>query len=215
MKPLALGILLITCFRVYAQDQPKSNGNTFANIARLEQPEAQRRPSADMFERYTESARRVIFFARYEVSQSGGTTIESEHLLLGLLREGGAVVSRFVRDATLAELREEITGWMTVKEKVATSVDLPLSNESKRILAYAAEETERLRSDHIGPEHLLLGMLREEKSVAAQVLYGRGLKLAVVREDLARAPMPQESTVSSTEASPGFTSLNNPVLPKA
>jgi len=215
MKRLALGFALIACLRVSAQDQPNSVGNTLPDIAQLQQLQGPGRTGMGMFERYTESARRVIFFARYEVSQSGGTTIESEHLLLGLIREGGGVVSRFVRDATLAELREEITGRMTVKEKVATSVDLPLSNESKRILAYAAEETERLRSDHIGPEHLLLGMLREEKSVAAQVLYGRGLKLAVVREDLARAPMPQESTVSSTEASPGFTSLNNPVLPKA
>ena len=192
MKPLALGILLITCFRVYAQDQPKSNGNTFANIARLERPEAQRRPSADMFERYTETARRVIFFARYEVSQSGGMTIESEHLLLGLLREGGSVVARFVRDATVADLRNEITSRMTVKEKVDTSVDLPLSNECKRILAYSAEEAERLNSANIGPEHLLLGMLREEKSMAAQVLYGHGLKLAVIREELARDPIQKE-----------------------
>src|SRR5262245_29754399 len=77
-----------------------------------------RRPSADVFERYTETARRVIFFARYEVSQSGGMTIETEHLLLGLLREGGAVVARFVRDATVADLRNEITNRMTVKEKI-------------------------------------------------------------------------------------------------
>ena len=192
MKPLALGILLITCFRVYAQDQPKSNGNTFANIARLEQPEAQRRPSADMFERYTETARRVIFFARYEVSQSGGMAIESEHMLLGLLREGGAVINRFVRDATIPELRDEITGHMTAKDKVDTSVDLPLSNECRRILAYASEEAERLNSGHVGPEHLFLGMLREEKSMAAQVLYGHGLKLAVIREELARDPIQKE-----------------------
>src|SRR5215813_2412807 len=158
MKRLATAITLIACFRVYAQDQPKSIGNTFTDIAGLEQPERQRRTSTGMFEQYTESARRVIFFARYEVSQSGGTTTESEHLLLGILREGGGVLSRFMRDATLTDLRNEITGRMTVKEKVATSVDLPLSNECRRILAYAAEEAERLRSANIGPEHLLLGM---------------------------------------------------------
>src|SRR5262249_12407135 len=111
-----------------------------------------------------------------------------EHLLLGSVREGGSVVARFVRDATVADLRNEITSRMTVKEKVDTSVDLPLSNECKRILAYTAEEAERLNSANIGPEHLLRGMLREEKSMAAQVLYGHGLKLAVIREELARDP---------------------------
>ena len=141
-------------------------------------------------------------------------TIESEHLLLGLVHEDGNILSRFVRDATLADVRDEITRRMVIKEKVPTSVDLPLSNESRRILAYAAEEAKRLNTDHIGPEHLLLGMLREETSTAAQVLYQHGLNLNVVREELVRAPMPQEPAVSLTEA-PRLTLLNNPALPKA
>jgi hypothetical protein len=215
MKRLAMAIALIACFRVYAQDQPKSIGNKFTDIARLEQPEGQRRISSGMFDQYTESARRAIFFARYEVSQSGGTTIESEHLLLGVLRQDGGVLSRFMRDATLTDVRNEITGRMTVKEKVATSVDLPFSNESNRILAYAAEEAERLRSANIGPEHLLLGMLREDKSTAAQVLHQHGLKLDVIREVLARAPMPQQSAVGAIDAPPEFPLLNDPTLPKA
>ena len=175
MKRLALAILFVTCVRVSAQDQPKST-----------------RAVANIFEGYTEAARRVIFFSRYEVSQSGGMAIESEHMLLGLLREGGAVINRFVRDATIPELRDEITGHMTAKDKVDTSVDLPLSNECRRILAYASEEAERLNSGHVGPEHLFLGMLREEKSAAARLLYRHGLKLNVVREELARAPMPPD-----------------------
>ena len=167
-----------------------------------------------MFERYTERARRVIFFARYGVSQTGRMTIESEHLLLGLVHEDGNILNRFVRDATQAEVRDEITRRMAIKEKVPTSVDLPLSNESRSILAYAAEEAKRLNTDDIGPEHLLLGMLREETSTAAQVLYQHGLNLNIVQEGLARAPMPQEPTVSST-AAPRLTLLNNPALPKA
>jgi len=156
----------------------------------------------------------VIFFARYGVSQTGRMTIESEHLLLGLVHEDGNILSRFVRDATQADVRDEITRRMAIKEKVPTSVDLPLSNESRRILAYAAEEAKRLNTDHIGPEHLLLGMLREETSTAAQVLCQHGLDLNVVREDLAHARMPQEPAVSSTEA-PRLTLLNNPALPKS
>jgi ATP-dependent Clp protease ATP-binding subunit ClpC len=90
----------------------------------------------------------VIFFVRYGVSQTGHMTIESEHLLLGLVHEDGNILSRFVHDDTLAAVRDEITSRMAIKEKVLTSVDLPLSNESRRILAYAAEEAKTSPAQH-------------------------------------------------------------------
>src|SRR5213595_4204234 len=141
-----------------------------------------------MFERYTERARRVIFFARYEASQFGSTTIETEHLLLGLIREDKNLTNRFLRNhSSIESIRKEIEGRTTIREKVSTSIDLPLSNECKRILAYAAEEAERLNHRHIGTEHLLLGILREEKCVAAEILHERGLRLNTIREELARS----------------------------
>src|SRR5881628_3021645 len=104
-----------------------------------------------MFERYTEKARRVIFFARYEASQFGSPYIETEHVLLGVLREDKTLTHRFLRDDSSVELiRKQIEGATTIWEKVPTSVDLPLSNESKRVLAYSAEEAERLSQKHIG-----------------------------------------------------------------
>jgi len=140
-----------------------------------------------MFERYTEKARRVIFFARYEASQFGSPYIETEHLLLGLLREDKALTNRFLRShASVESIRKQIEAHTTIREKVSTSVDLPLSNECKRVLAYAAEEAERLGHKHIGTEHLLLGLLREEKCFAAEILSERGLRLAQIREDLSR-----------------------------
>src|SRR5881275_984526 len=140
-----------------------------------------------MFERYTEKARRVIFFARYEASQFGSPYIETEHLLLGLLREDKALTNRFLRShASVESIRKQIEGHTTFREKVSTSVDLPLSNECKRVLAYAAEEAERLSHKHIGTEHLLLGLLREEKCYAAEILHERGLRLSAIREELAR-----------------------------
>src|SRR5215471_8963252 len=145
-----------------------------------------------MFERYTERARRVIFFARYEASQFGSVTIEPEHLLLGVLREDRNAVSRFLGPRAAEDIRNEIASRLAVKEKVSTSIDLPLAPACKRILAYSAEEVERLRHHHIGVEHLLLGILREEGTVAAQVLDARGLKLASAREELARNPVPEE-----------------------
>src|SRR5215470_3901320 len=142
----------------------------------------------NMFERYTEKARRVIFFARYEASQFGSPYIETEHLLLGLLREDKALTNRFLRShASVESIRKQIEGHTTIREKVSTSVDLPLSNECKRVLAYAAEEAERLSHKHIGTEHLLLGLLREEKCFAAKILHERGLRLASIREELARS----------------------------
>ncbi|HZP03630.1 MAG TPA: Clp protease N-terminal domain-containing protein [Terracidiphilus sp.] len=140
-----------------------------------------------MFERYTEKSRRVIFFARYEASQFGQPFIETEHLLLGLLREDKALTNRILRShASVESIRKQIAEHTEIREKVSTSVDLPLSNEGKRVLAYAAEEAERLGHKHIGTEHLLLGLLREEKCFAAELLKERGVKLESVREELAR-----------------------------
>ncbi|KAF0250086.1 MAG: ATP-dependent Clp protease ATP-binding subunit ClpC [bacterium] len=142
-----------------------------------------------MFERYTEKARRVIFFARYEASQFGAPAIEAEHILLGLMREDKGLTNRFFRhsQASIESIRKEIEGRTILREKVSTSVDLPLSPEAKRVLAYAAEESERLQHRHIGTEHLLLGLLREDKSVAAEILHERGLRLNAIRDELTRS----------------------------
>ena len=156
-----------------------------------------------MFERYTEKARRVIFFARYEASQFGSPFIETEHLLLGLLREDKALANRFLRShAALEGIKKQVEAHTTAREKVSTSVELPLSHECKRVLAYAAEEAERLSHKHIGTEHLLLGLLREEKCFASEILHERGLRLAQVREDISRA-----SSEKMTSNRPKETSL--------
>lgn len=156
----------------------------------------------EMFERYTENARRVIFFARYEASQFGSPYIETEHLLLGMLREDKALTNRFLRShASVEGIRKEIEKATVNREKTSTSVDLPLSNESKRVLAYGAEEAERLGHKHIGTEHLLLGLMREEKCFAAGILERRGLKLETLREELARHVDEEKPTSSKAGAS--------------
>jgi ATP-dependent Clp protease ATP-binding subunit ClpC len=155
-----------------------------------------------MFERYTEKARRVIFFARYEASQFGSPYIETEHLLLGLLREDKALTNRFLRShASIESIRKEIEGRTTIREKVSTSVDLPLSQECKRVLAFAADEAERLSHKHIGTEHLMLGLLREEKSFAAEILLTRGLRLSTIREELSRVQSEKMSSNRPKETS--------------
>src|SRR6266852_7974545 len=148
-----------------------------------------------MFELYTESARRVIFFARYEASQVGRPIIETEHLLLGLLREDKGLAQRFLGSPWAAEeVWKRIQQSKPANKKIPGPVDLPLSNECKRVLAYAAEEAERLSHQHIGPEHLLLGMLREKKFLSAQSLHELGVLLGPAREDLIRVPYKSSAT---------------------
>jgi ATP-dependent Clp protease ATP-binding subunit ClpC len=155
-----------------------------------------------MFERYTEKARRVIFFARYEASQFGAQAIDAEHILLGLLREDKQLTQKFFRSphSTVESIRKEIEGRTPLRDKVSASVDLPLSQSAKRVLSYAADESERLQHRHIGTEHLLLGILREEKSPAAEILYERGLRLNQIREDLTRAQQNERAAAQKKDA---------------
>jgi Clp amino terminal domain, pathogenicity island component len=141
-----------------------------------------------MFERYTERARRVIFFARYEASQLGDSCIETQDLLLGLVREDDGLLLDFINQEQALSIRQQIESEAAIRNqgqpKLPTSVDLPLSNESKRVLAYSAEEAERLRDRHIGVEHMLLGLLREQGAFAAKLLAKNGLELNAIREHL-------------------------------
>ncbi len=92
------------------------------------------------------------------------------------------MTNRFLRSrGSVESIRKQVEERTTVGEKIPTSVDLPLSNECKRVLAYAAEEVERLSNRHIGTEHLLLGLLREDKCFAAEMLRERGVDLATTR----------------------------------
>src|SRR5258708_30143878 len=140
-----------------------------------------------MFERYTEAARRVVFLARYEAAKCGSPFIETEHLLLGLLHQDRDLALRLwaSEDATPAVERQIRS---PESPQASTSVDLPLSHESKRVLAYGAEEAERMKHRHIGTEHLLLGLLREEGCRAAQALREAGLRLSLLREQIAGQP---------------------------
>src|SRR5277367_1468402 len=154
-----------------------------------------------MFERYNEKARRTIFFARYEASQFGTPDIESEHLLLGLLREGRGTLNDILGLWNKEEeLRAAIVASSKQREKTSTSIDLPLSDECKRILAYGAEEASRLGHKHIGIEHLLLGILREKDCLAARILHEQGLQIDKARKLIAKAKeelAPRSGTVSN------------------
>lgn len=159
-----------------------------------------------MFQRYTEKARRSIFFARYEASRFGSPYIESDHLLLGLIREVRSSLDLFLPDLQKrAAIPKRIEEHTVIREKISTSVDLPLSNESKRILGYAAEEADLLQHSHIGTEHLLLGVLREEGCFAAQIMRECGADIEHARKTLAEItarPDPNSENIRLGTASP-------------
>ena len=138
-----------------------------------------------MFEKYNEKARRALFFARYEASKLGSKVIESEHLLLGILREGEDIIKEiFARfNVKPEEVRREIEGDRIFVERISSTAELPLSEESKKILAYASHEAESMMHPYVGTEHLLIGLLRVDGCVAGRLLTARGFNLYGVREE--------------------------------
>jgi Clp amino terminal domain, pathogenicity island component len=159
-----------------------------------------------MFERYTEQARRVIFFARYETSQFGSEQIEPDHFLLGLYRQDPGLMKRFVPNTTGETIRAQIQREAPRRQRISTSTDMPLSHPVKRILAYGAEEATRMGHLHIGTEHLLLGLLREPTS-ASRILENLGVTIESAREEIAKSvvtadpnPLTPEEAAAEREA---------------
>jgi hypothetical protein len=157
-----------------------------------------------VFERYTERARRSIFFARYEASLFGSQEIRSEELLLGLLREDRDFAKRIGSEA-MESIRKEIDALAPPGDRIPTSVDLPLSMECRQALMFAAEEAERLGHEKIDSVHLMLGLLRDETGHAAELLRKYGIDYdaclamagSLIRKE--SAPVPLEDPALSLE----------------
>ncbi len=157
-----------------------------------------------MLENLTERARRTLFFARYEGARAGSSVIESEHLLLGLLREGDELVEQLLGRFQLdgATLRGELAaggGSGDGQLEGPPPGELPLSDECRRILMLAAHEAEVQGQAAVGSEHLLLGMLRLEGCAAARLLASHGLSLVAVREEFAELQREREARRSKRE----------------
>ncbi|WP_005038047.1 ATP-dependent Clp protease ATP-binding subunit [Holophaga foetida] len=143
-----------------------------------------------MFEKFTEKARRVMFFARYEASQFGAESIQSGHLLLGLLREAEKTSTQLLERMGVQtnQLRDRLIGALTPRDRKvvpsSTSIDIPMEEEVKRILQHATQESAKLNHKHVGAEHLLLGMLKEEESLAGRLLREAGADILAAKEIL-------------------------------
>jgi len=147
-----------------------------------------------MFERYTEKARRTIFFARYEASKFGSTCIEPEHILLGLLNDS-FLTGHVLQGVSVQSIREEVLSHLPRAKEIPTSADLPLSNDAKLALSHGAKEAERLADRRIRNQHLLLGLMQLEDCYATQLLKQRGVVLGSLRHRVAETPHEEEITV--------------------
>jgi heme-degrading monooxygenase HmoA len=142
-----------------------------------------------MFERYSESARRSLFFSRYAVTELGGTTIEPEHLVLGVFRANPKAIVRFVRGAeAAARLRERLEAVSTVPEKVATTVEIPFSADTKAALEQTPIEADRLKNRWILPEHLILCVMLKTDGAATRALREARVDPHAIRDSLRGRP---------------------------
>jgi hypothetical protein len=142
-----------------------------------------------MYERFTERARKVMHLANQEAQRFNHEFIGTEHILLALVREGSGVAAQVIRKfhIDLRQVRLEVEKLIRSGPDMITIGKLPMTPAAKRVVKHAAEESEKLGQDHIGTEHLLLGLLREEESVAAQVLMNLGLRLDKIRKVIENA----------------------------
>ena len=141
-----------------------------------------------MFEAYTEAARKTLFIGLYEASQFGSEFVETEHLLLGLIRADLPLAIRiFKSPAKLEEMRERIHREIPHKEPVvSTAVDLPLSPGTERALNFASEQATRFHQRLVTSEHLLLGILHEPGSLAARIVLENGITFSQLEKEAAQ-----------------------------
>ncbi len=139
-----------------------------------------------MYERFTDRARKVMQLANQEAQRLNHEYIGTEHVLLGLVKEGSGVAANVLKnlDIDLRKIRLEIEKLVQSGPDMVTMGKLPQTPRAKKVLEYSMEEARNLNHNYVGTEHLLLGLLREQEGVAAQVLMNLGLKLEDVREEV-------------------------------
>ena len=139
-----------------------------------------------MYERFTDRARKVMQLANQEAQRFNHEYIGTEHILLGLIKEGSGVAANVLKnlDVDLRKIRLEVEKLVQSGPDMVTMGKLPQTPRAKKVIEYSMEEARNLDHNYVGTEHILLGLLREQEGVAAQVLMNLGLKLEEVREEV-------------------------------
>jgi len=139
-----------------------------------------------MFERFTDRARKVMALANQEAQRFNHEYIGTEHILLGLVKEGSGVGATVLKnlDVDIKKLRLEVEKQVKSGPDMVTMGKLPQTPKAKKVIEYAIEEARALNHNYVGTEHILLGLLRETEGIAAQILMNVGLKLEDIRQEV-------------------------------
>src|SRR5438270_274271 len=142
--------------------------------------------TAGMYERFTDRARKVMQLANQEAQRFHHEYIGTEHILLGLVKDGSCVAANVLKnlDVDLRKVRQEVEKIIQSSPDMPIPGKLPQTPRAKKVVEYAIEEARNVNHNYIGTEHLLLGLLREEEGFASQVLMNLGLRLTEVREEM-------------------------------
>lgn len=133
----------------------------------------------------------------------GSRTIGPEHILLGILREDRGLAWRLLPKTPTDQIRDELAAAMPQGESFPTSVDIPMSEECKAVLDFGDKEAERMQDSQVAPEHLVLGILSQEKCLAARTLARHGLTLEGVRSLISSEKLREMRNAMRTEADGG------------
>src|SRR5205809_4398480 len=158
-----------------------------------------------MYERFTDRARKVMQLANQEAQRQNHEYIGTEHILLGLVKEGSGVAANVLKnlDIDLRKIRLEIEKFVQLGPDMVTMGKLPQTPRAKKVIEYSIEEARNLNHNYVGTEHLLLGLLREQEGVAARVLMNLGLRLEDVREEVLNLLGHNMETDESSESAGG------------
>src|SRR5439155_3418759 len=165
-----------------------------------------------MYERFTDRARKVMQLANEEAQRLNQEYIGTEHILLALIKDGSGVAANVLKNLDIAhpKIRGEIEKGAKVVEPdpdTITLAKLSQTPKAKRVIEYAIEEAGNLNHNYVGTEHLLLGLLREQESVAAQVLMNQGVTLEQIREEILKILGVDPKTPPAKKAEPDASSV--------
>src|SRR6185503_7796335 len=169
-----------------------------------------------MFDRFTDRAKKVMNLARQEAQRFNHEYLGTEHILLGLVQEGSGVAANVLRNMNidLAKIRTEVEKLVKTGPSMVTMGQLPFTPRAKKVLELSMEEAGNLGHNYIGTEHLLLGLIRANEGIAAQVLINLGVKLEDVREEVldflgADTADEEEEETTLTEGAPSTTNTKS------
>lgn len=168
-----------------------------------------------MWQRFTERARKVVFYAQEEAQKFGEGYVSTEHLLLGLVRESDSVAARVLEKlgVSLGRIRQEVEKQLP-RGDARPSQDMTLTPRAKRVIDLAYDEARNLNNNYIGTEHLLLGLIREGDGLAGRVLAKLGVELERARREVMALQDNEAQGRTSSSSSSRSSSSSNPGNPK-